>query len=166
VLGSQEPALQIVPAGLFSAPQRSHPEQSLFFHLQLGAAYDSHYRGPPSMSTPETPVYIIELNTISNPTSGIRDESRYRHCEACGSRLRCSNGLDRDPVCELLTDRPCTESRHGIVAAATSSSQNSLVLHRESVAEVPPLFVASLRGELDNNGSAVQGRTNQSGRVL
>jgi hypothetical protein len=41
-----------------------------------------------------------------------------------------------------------------------------LVLHRESVAEVPPLFVASLRGELDNNGSAVQGRTNQSGRVL
>jgi hypothetical protein len=57
------------------------------------------------MSTPETPAYIIELNTISNPTSGIRDESRYRRCEACGSRLRYSNGLDRDSVCELLTDK-------------------------------------------------------------
>jgi hypothetical protein len=37
------------------------------FFFQLGPKYDSHYRGPTSMSTPETPVYIIELNTISDP---------------------------------------------------------------------------------------------------
>ena len=57
------------------------------------------------MSKPEVSVYIIELNTISNPNSGTVDHLRYRHCDACGSRLRYSNGKDRDPVCELLTDK-------------------------------------------------------------
>lgn len=57
------------------------------------------------MTTPETPVYIIELNTISNPIPGTCDESSYRYCDACGSRLRYSKGLERDPVCEVLTDK-------------------------------------------------------------
>ncbi len=42
-------------------------------------------------------IHVVELNTVSNPRPGFRDETPRIRCSKCGNLLRLGHGMDADP---------------------------------------------------------------------